>query len=254
ERRAARARRPPIPADHPGEGLRELPASRAPPAPMTDPSRRPLLAQAATGAAWVGPWLAVAALALWVAAPAGVWLAVGAAGASMGSSRGAAGRPLAWGVGIVLLLVALVMGFAAHSSVNALHADWDARWAEREAEVGGLLGQRLERRQAAAEQAVDALAEKAMDPTDQLDIDFVRDLRRERGVTALALYDPRGRLIVWDGVHWGKVPEDVSSGRLRHTYHDRPLFGYLYVTALTEDGGVAVSADLLRADLPDVLA
>src|SRR5690606_16633318 len=76
---------------------------------------------------------------------------------------------------------------------------------------------------------------------------------RERGVTALALYDPRGRLIVWDGVHWGKVPEDVSSGRLRHTYHDRPLFGYLYVTALTEDGGVAVSADLLRADLPDVL-
>ncbi len=202
---------------------------------------------------WLGSWLGVAGLAAWVAAPSAAWIALAATGTCASVLHGAGRRGLARSGAAVLLLAAVASAFHAHHRVDRLLDDWDTYWSEREEEVGSLLGLRLERRQAAAETAVDLLAEKALDPTDQLDVAYVRDLRQRQGVAALALYDARGRLIVWDGVHWGKVPDDVSAGVLRHTYHDRPLFGYLYVTALTEDGGVAVSADLLRADLPQTL-
>ena len=206
--------------------------------------------------AWVsllGPWVAVAALAIWTAAPAAPMLAVAALGVVCGISHRAGSRRTAWHAGLAVLVFTITMGFVAHRQVRDVTADWERYWSERQAEVGQILGLRLESRQVSAEAAADALAEKALDPTDQVDLEFVRDLRQQHGLSALALYDAGGRLILWDGTHWGKVPEGVQGGFLRHTYHDRPLFGYLYVTALTEDGRVAMAADLLRADLPEVL-
>ena len=201
----------------------------------------------------LGPWLAVAGLAVWTGAPTGAALAVAALGVVSGALPTAPPRRAAWHAGLVVLVFTVTMAFLAHHEARQITADWDRYWAERQAEVGEILGLRLERRQASAEAAADALAEKALDPTDQVDLEFVRELRQRHGVSALALYDASGRLILWDGMHWGKVPEGVQGGFLRHTYHDRPLFGYLYVTALTEDGRVAMAADLLRADLPEVL-
>ncbi|MEX2466913.1 MAG: ATP-binding protein [Gemmatimonadota bacterium] len=201
----------------------------------------------------LGPWIATAALAIWVSVPTGAALVLAALGIAAGVVHGAGARRPAWHAGVLLLVFTVPTGFFAHHQVNEITAGWDDYWAGRQAEVGQVLGFRLERRQASAEAAADELAEKALDPTDQLDLAFVRDLRQRHGVSALALYDAGGRLILWDGVHWGKVPEGVQGGFLRHTYHDRPLFGYLYVTALTEDGRVAMAADLLRADLPEVL-
>ena len=191
-------------------------------------------------------------MAIWVAEPQ-PWVLGIAAVALVVGALGAGRRSVAWLCGVVVLLAAVVTAFGAHHRVASLLSGWDGYWVEREAEVGEVLALRLERRQAAAEAAADALAEKAVDPTDQVDIDFVRELRTRHGVSALALYDADGRLNLWDGAHWGKVPESVQGGFLRHTYYDRPLFGYLYVTALTEDGRVAMAADLLRADLPEVI-
>jgi two-component system, NtrC family, nitrogen regulation sensor histidine kinase NtrY len=200
----------------------------------------------------VAPWLAAAALAVWVASPA-VWPLLLAAVAVVMAALGPRVRHFAWHGGVAVLVLSVVLAFVAHHRVAGLLSDWDAYWTQREAEVGEVLAQRLERRQIAAEVAADALAEKAIDPTDQVDRAFVRDLRNRHGVSALALYDAEGRVNLWDGTHWGKVPESVQGGFLRHTYYDRPLFGYLYVTALTEDGRVAIAADLLRADLPEVI-
>ena len=201
----------------------------------------------------LGPWLATAALGVWVSAPSGALLVIAAAGVAAGALTSGTARRAAWQAGLALLVLTVVLGFVGHHQVQSMTAEWDDYWAERQAEVGELLALRLERRQLSAEAAADALAEKALDPNDPVDLDFLRDLRRRHGVSALALYDAAGGLILWDGTHWGKVPEGVQGGFLRHTYHDRPLFGYLYVTALTEDGRVAMAADLLRADLPDVL-
>ncbi len=189
---------------------------------------------------------------MWVAEPQPWALAVAAVAVALGAA-GARGRGLAWLGGVVLLLAAVLTAFGAQHSVASLLSDWESYWAERQAEVGEVLAISLERRQAAAEAAADGLAEKAVDPTDQVDLDFVRELRTRHDVSALALYDADGRLNLWDGAHWGKVPESVQGGFLRHTYYDRPLFGYLYVTALTEDGRVVMAADLLRADLPAVI-
>jgi signal transduction histidine kinase len=201
----------------------------------------------------LGPWAATVLLAAWVAFPSASWLVWAAAGTIGAVPAAFRSRSLTWNAGIVLLLAAVSTGFGGHGRVRDLHEGWDRYWAQRESEVGELLAQRLERRQTSAEDAADELAEKATDPTDQLDLGFVRELRQRHGVAALALYGADGRLIFWDGSHWGKIPEGVQGGFLRHTYHDRPLFGYLYVTALTEDGRVAMAADLLRADLPPVL-
>jgi len=206
-----------------------------------------------TRAGAIAPWMALAALAAWVAAPSGWLLAVAAVAGALGAVGIPPGRRVVWHLGVILSLVAVVAGFQAHRQVDALLSDWEGYWGEREAEVGEILAARLERRQTLAETAADVLAEKALDPTDPVDLAFVSALRARHGLAALALYDANGRLILWDGAHWGKVPESVQGGFLRHTYLDRPLFGYLYVTALTEDGRVAVAADLLRADLPDVL-
>ena len=220
---------------------------------MMSVSSRSLLDRVVAWLPLLGPWVAVAVLATWTAAPASFLLAVAALGVVSGILHGSQSHRPAWYVGLAVLVVTVTMGFVAHRQVRDVTADWERYWAERQAQVGQILGLRLERRQASAEEAADALAEKALDPTDQVDLAFVRDLRQQHGLSALALYDAGGRLILWDGIHWGKVPEGVEGGFLRHTYHDRPLFGYLYVTALTEDGRVAMAADLLRADLPEIL-
>lgn len=192
-------------------------------------------------------------LAYWLSSPAPWLLTLAALGTGCGLARVGWTSNLVHSMGLVTLVLTVATGFVAHHRVDDLLSGWDEYWAEREARVGEVLVQRLEHRQTQAETAADALAEKAIDPTDQVDIAFVRELRERHQVSTLALYDAEGGLILWDGSHWGKVPESVQGGFLRHTYYDRPLFGYLYVTALTEDGRVAMAADLLRADLPDVL-
>ncbi|MDZ7779343.1 MAG: ATP-binding protein [Gemmatimonadota bacterium] len=220
---------------------------------MMLPSPSQLPSRWVSVASWLGPWLATGLLSIWISSPT-PWLLVSAA-LAIGPALFRVRRTAKYGrsAALTILVLTVVTGFVAHHRVDGLLSGWDAYWTEREARVGEVLVERLEQRQTQAETAADALADKAIDPTDQVDIEFVRRLRARHQISALALYDAEGGLILWDGTHWGKVPESVQGGFLRHTYYDRPLFGYLYVTALTEDGRVAMAADLLRADLPEVL-
>jgi len=204
--------------------------------------------QAAVAAGWLGPWLGVAALAIWAASPGGAALAV----ASVGFLAGVLwrrDRAVAGALGSVVLLGGILGGFFAHRQVARVSGEWETYWRGREAVVGERLNHELEARLQAAEAAADALGQAAPGGPDGM-VETVRRLRRRYGVTAMALFGPSGELRAWDGTHRGRVPEEVQRGLRRYSYGDLPLFGYLYVTASAMDQGTAMAAILLRTDLP----
>ena len=202
---------------------------------------------------WLGPWLVIASLGLWTASPAPISLVLAALGITASVLWGPRRRGPSWAVGSILLVVAVAGGFAAHRQVDRVLLDFDAYWAQRDTTVGSILAQELDRRLQASVAADSLLVEAWSASEGRLPVGFVRDLRARHGPSALALYGPEGELLLWDGVHRGRVPESVQSGDLENSYHDLPLFGYLYTTAIADDGSVAVSAHLLRSALPESL-
>jgi PAS domain S-box-containing protein len=147
----------------------------------------------------------------------------------------------------------VVVGFAAHQQVDRILRDFDTYWAERDTVVGTILGQELDRLTQAGFAADSQLIAAWTSSAGALDVQVVRDLRARYAPSALALYGRSGELLLWDGVHRGRVPESVQGGEVAHAYHDLPLFGYLYTTAIADDGSVAVAAHLLRSSLPESL-
>ena len=196
------------------------------------------------------PWVAVAALAAWSASPSGWLLALAGVTATVWVILSHPHRVAA--AAAAVLLGSTALGFFAHREIGFVADRWDEYWEERVSEIEVDLNEELDRRQASGELATDALA-ALWESGVTITLEDVAALRTESRSAALALYDPTGRLVVWDGVHRGKVPEDGQSGARRHSYHDQPLFGYLYVSSVATDGSVAVAAYLLRAALPEAL-
>lgn len=162
------------------------------------------------------------------------------------------GRP--WSLGVVLLVTGILVGFHAERQVNQVLTDWDGYWAGRVETVGELLRVELEEhRMDAGASAVDELIADWTATETAPTTEYLEDLRERNRISAAALYDASGALVAWDGVHRGKVPEDVQRGDWRWSYRELPLFGYFYVTARADDGSVAVAAYLLRASLPEGL-
>ena len=209
---------------------------------------------------WLGPWIGLAALALWTASPGFAPLVLAAAGLTAATVWGPRRQGPAWGSGSVVLIFAILAGFGAQRQVAGLSTRWDDYWEAQEEKVGIRLNAALEQRLASAEAAADSLAAHARairasisSFTEPADETTVKDIREQFGAEALALYNSGGALVVWDGVHRGHVPEEAQSGSERYMYRDLPLFGYLYVTAVADDGSVAVAAHLLRTDVSPAL-
>jgi len=194
----------------------------------------------------------VAALGLWASSPGGLYLFLAALGVTLGVLLGPLRPGLGRSFALVLLVGAVVTGFVGHRQVDTVLADFDAYWTDRDAVVGGLLSEELDQRALAGEAATRALIDAWME-SEEIDAAFVRELRERNGISALALYDAFGRLLHWDGVHRGRVPESVQAGERPYSYHDFPLFGYLYITSIAGDGSTAVAAFLLRSSLPESL-
>jgi signal transduction histidine kinase len=189
---------------------------------------------------------------LWSAVPGGTSLfaaTVGFVAAAVWGGR----RTWLLGLGSIVVLGGILTGFAAHRQVGQITGRWEGYWAEREGRVEERLATSLDDRLLAAETAADELAQ-LLGRSVPAGEGALPELRERHGVSALALYGPAGELLVWDGVHRGKVPEGVQRGLRRYAYGDLPLFGYLYVTAPAGEVGTAVAAILLRSDLPDPLA
>lgn len=162
------------------------------------------------------------------------------------------GRRRALGVSVVIC--GILVGFAAERQIGNVTGDWDRYWDRRVDEVGVLLRDELAgRRHSLGTEVVEELVR--LWDSDAVDVDgeVIAQLRARARSSALALYDRRGELIAWDGIHRGRVPETVKRGERLDLYRDLPLFGYLYVTATASDGSVAVASYLLRASLPEGL-
>ncbi|MGD8600065.1 MAG: ATP-binding protein [Gemmatimonadota bacterium] len=227
-----------------------------PGADQTDPgggaaSRRSDAIAAAAG--WLAPWLGLLALGLWTYSPDPVSLVVASVAIVAGVVRRPRGQGISWGLALVVLVTAVVVAFYGHRRVDRVVTDFEGYWAERSEEVGGRVEAELDKRYDAGEAATQGLIDAWLESPD-IDLDLVRGLRTRYELSALALYDPVGRLVVWDGVHRGRVPELVQTGVLTpYSYHDFPLFGYLYYTFPGADGSTAVAAFLLRSSLPEGL-
>jgi signal transduction histidine kinase len=173
-------------------------------------------------------------------------LAAGAAAVSVVAGprpdrRDAAGR--------ALLLVSALAAFWGHGRDRTLALDFQGYWEAREREVFQTLDRELADLLDRGIRAATTLAAGAVSGN-PLDADDLGRLRRETRMTALALYGSGGELAIWDGVHRGRVPEDVQLGRSAYLYGERPLVSYFYVAVPVEGGGTAVAAQLLRSDLP----
>ena len=210
--------------------------------------------RAARAVGWLGPWIVLASLSLWTASPGDAVLVLAAAGATAALLWPPRWRGRTWGAGSAILVLAILAAFGAQRQVDQLTSGWDEYWTELEQEVGeNRLGAELQGLLAAGELAADSLASMAEQLAVSQDVTAIERLRARHEASAMALYDREGQLILWDGVHRGKVPESAQRGEQRHMYRDLPLFGYLYVTAVASDGSVAMTAHLLRTDLsPDV--
>jgi signal transduction histidine kinase len=196
--------------------------------------------------------VSLALLGLWTSMPDARLLALVAVGAAAGIWG--ARPPRGWALGGSGLLLALTMvGVDAHRRVDRVLDDFDAYWEQRDTEVGRMLSQRLERRLTSGQTSTDQFIEEWLATQDLGRGDLMRDYLGRCECSAFAFYDPEGNPIIWEGVHRGRVPEMVQSGELEHYYLDLPLFGYLYVTTVAPDGGVAMAAYLLRSALPESL-
>jgi len=209
------------------------------------------------GARWPGGagWIAVALLVGWLRWGGWGWpalaltLMVLSAFTRPWRSAGPWGSRLSW-VAAVLLFLAATSATVGELSLQRLTGGWDGWWEEREERVvrqlDGVLGELL---LSADRGGGEVAAAFGIDP-----VAAARILPRARathGLSALAVYDAAGELVLRDGVHHGVVPLAVRTGRTPYLYGDGPLFGYLYsISPIPRTGGVVVAAVLLRADLP----
>lgn len=195
-------------------------------------------------------WVGLAGLGLWGGTGEPLWL--GLASLAAGFYLWPARAPMSWvqGGARLVLLLSLMSGFLAEGQLRSVMQDWDSIRLQREDRLAERLAEELDRVLAEGE----GTAAAAAGLEGQGGFDLAEGLARIRDgtrVDALAVYDGRGRLMGWDGLHQGGVPDEVTRGEGRYLYTSQPLFGYLYISApLPREEGTAVAAVLLHADLP----
>ena len=177
------------------------------------------------------------------------WVLAGAAGcaacATVAGPRG--GRRIA---SAVLLLAAVVAGFAAVAGDRRYTSGWDEYRQERHDRTESLVRVGLDSLAARDGRAARRIADAATSVSRGELHDTLRSLLRATGATAAAVLGPDGRLRAWAGSHHGRLPDQVLDGRSRYL-GGTPLFSYLYFAAEAPDGhGTAVVASLVRSGLP----
>jgi hypothetical protein len=217
---------------------------RSPPPPV-HPSRRARLASAA---AWAGAWAALVALALWTARLTPEWLGAAAVGAALWLAFSRMGRAWRLGAGAALL-AAVSIGAAVQFRLGEVAHDWARVKAGAEERAGAELRAELDDLFDRGFKAVDGASRVARAARGASVGLFARleQLRRESGVTALAVYQPNAGPLAWAGDHRGTLPGAVLSGDLESAFSAGPLFGYVYYSARLPDGRVSVAAVLLES-------
>mgnify|MGYP006902134576 CR=1 FL=1 len=197
----------------------------------------------------IPPWVAVAALAAWLGLGfQAVWLGLASAGFLVPLVlRG--GLLTRWARGGLLAGLGLVtIGFMVEGQTQRVVLDWDQIRAEREVRIAELLEASLDELLREGRAGVTTLARAAQEGPPPLAV--LQRLRRGGRFDAAAIYDAEGQLQIWDGIHRGAVPPEVTAGGPTYQFGTRALARYLYVTEPTPSGGTAMLARKLDSDLP----
>lgn len=195
------------------------------------------------------PWLGLAGLTLWVAFP-GPW-ALGIAAVGFGAaaiSRSSRGAPVRWA--LVVGVAAVMAGFVVETRVQGVMTDGDGLWEVREAVLYQQLREEFDQLLDRSISTASTLAE-GFALGNRMAFSELQRMRRTGGFDGLAVFDDEGRLVIWDGEHRGRVPENVRLGGAGFAYGDLPLASHFYVTQPIEGGGTAMVAILLESDLPE---
>lgn len=183
----------------------------------------------------------------WTLGAAAVFVFWSAVGANGGWRRG---------VSIVMIAAGVIVGFHTEVHDRNLAFDWGGYWDERRESVGQRVADEFDALTVSGDDAVDRVARLVALRLDATALrDSLRSVAAGFGVTAASLFDQDGRLLMWEGSHHGRIPEDVRTGSAEYSYSGTTLFSYLYFVRRTADGrGTAVVASLMRSDLPAPLA
>jgi two-component system, NtrC family, nitrogen regulation sensor histidine kinase NtrY len=200
-------------------------------------------------AGWAAGWLALLLLAAWLQRLTPDWLPAAAVCAAAWAVLARSVR-VPWRIAGALAL-ALAVALAARTEYRLWRVanQWgDVRFAVDTvagARVHEDLNRLFDRGGAAVLGAADLVG-----PRTRVNAELFRrmeEVRREAGMSALAVYRPDGSPLVWAGEHRGMVPDSVRRGLVESSFSSGPLFGYAYFAERLQSGNVAVAATLLDA-------
>jgi signal transduction histidine kinase len=203
-------------------------------------------------AAWLGGWLVILSIPVWMSQLAALWLLPTLAGAiawSWGSLR--AGRAA------VPALVIIWLAFGMASGVQLRLADiannWDGlqRGIENRAatELNLTLDALVEDGEAATSAVQALLAGDTALPASGSLFAALDRIRSNADFSAVALFDPRGVPIAWAGEQRGSIPVAARLGSRNFVYHEGPLFSYIYFSRAVSGGRMAVASMLLESEM-----
>ncbi|MEX2581745.1 MAG: ATP-binding protein [Gemmatimonadota bacterium] len=205
------------------------------------------------GAGWMGAWVAVLTLALWLSQLTPIWLGLLALGSGCWTAH-VVRRPgnLKLFAATLLWLSVGIAGGVQYRLAEVV-GEWSQLQLRVEESAADALGQALDDLVESGELAVEGAAEaaemhgNAAAPPEL----FTRldALQRSIGVSAIALFAPDGSTIAWAGEHRGGVPMAARRGEQNYLFHEGPLFSYLYFVRPLPDGVTATAAFLLEAGI-----
>jgi signal transduction histidine kinase len=134
--------------------------------------------------------------------------------------------------GFVLLLVALLVGIAAHFRFEVIEYRWPELEAQRERDVARTIATRMEEIEARAKRAsAQASVIGRTDSSDTQKLVQLDSVQRRNGVDAIAILSNTGDLVAWAGSHRGPIPDLLRTQTPPVYFAERALFSYLYFTA-----------------------
>jgi len=143
------------------------------------------------------------------------------------------------------------LGFLGQGQLKSPEPGEASLSSQREEEASRILTARFEALLDSGDRAVQEVRSLLMEPGPRDLQEELSRIRRRWNVTALAVYDADGHPQGWVGVHRGQVPPAIRRAEAPYIFTSGPLFRYFYFTATApEDGGTAVAAVLLQANLP----
>ena len=202
------------------------------------------------GLEWLAGWGGALAFANWLSQLSILWLIVVGIATAVWTLHSVRSRGWDRLIITLALWLAVGLGAVAQHRLNGIVRHWDDLQMQIEEDAGSALQLELDDMITRGERAVAGAAAAVSGPfagTDRALFESLEDVRRDEGISAVALYAADGSPVAWAGEHRGEVPVEARQGMSAYVFHDGPLFGYLYFARRLETGNTVVAAFMLES-------